>query len=135
MLLISGVYGSTKDYMQVTGLYVVGGKIFCGWEKLYCSRNHFDCSGVPTYRTGSSEDHARCQRFVLICSEYKFVLANGCVQPQGCRQLCRYRAWSNEPLSWVATCSVMVGRSWLGNKPSLVVQGRSLRALSKFSRT
>lgn len=39
MLLTRGVYRSTKDYMQVTGLYIVGGQILCGWEKLYCSRS------------------------------------------------------------------------------------------------
>lgn len=33
-----GIYGSAKDYIQVVKrLDVVGGKIFCGGEKLFCS--------------------------------------------------------------------------------------------------
>ena len=37
-MLLRGVYGSAKDYIQVIkSLYLVGGKIFYGGEKLYCS--------------------------------------------------------------------------------------------------
>jgi hypothetical protein len=50
--LVVGVYGSAKDHMQVVKrLYMVGGKIFYGGERLYCSP--FDCFKVPTYRKGS----------------------------------------------------------------------------------
>jgi len=37
-MLIRGVYGSAKEYIQVVErLYIVGGKIFYGGEKLFCS--------------------------------------------------------------------------------------------------
>jgi len=37
-MLLRGVYGSAKEYMQVVErLYIVGGKILYGREKLYCS--------------------------------------------------------------------------------------------------
>jgi len=45
--------GRPKSICQVVKrLYIVGGKIFCGGERLYCSLT--DCFKVPTYRNGSS---------------------------------------------------------------------------------
>jgi len=38
VLSFGGIYGSTKECIQVKGLYAVGGKIYYGWEKLFYSR-------------------------------------------------------------------------------------------------
>jgi hypothetical protein len=53
---------------------------------------------------------------------------NGCMGSKDFIQLLRYYVWSNKPSSWVVNCLGLVERSDLGNKGSMVVQGRSLCA-------
>ena len=115
MLINSGVSESAKDCIWVERPVCSRREDFVRLGKVLLQSISIDYNRIPTYRTGSGEDHSGC--------------CNGLLQPKGCMRLCKYPAWSNEPSLWVMNCLVMVGRSWLGNKLSIMVQGRSLCSL------
>jgi len=52
----------------------------------------------------------------------------GSIQSRDCIGLFKDFVWSNKPSLWVMNCLFIVERLWAGNKLSIVVQGRSLRA-------